>query len=112
MCSVLAVKIASADSTGHGWLRTSISSAGSKFGVSLAREPFPQTCQVGAGVAGLPEKVRQMRREVHGVLAGAAADFEDLATAPQRVSQDREDRAFVALTCLGNLIAHEPLIQS
>jgi hypothetical protein len=44
-------------------------------------------------VGGLPAQVRQRPGEVHGVLAGAAADLEDVAAVGEVLAQDGEDGA-------------------
>ena len=47
-------------------------------------------------VGRLPLQVRQGGGEVHGVLAGAAADFQDAATRREVSAQDCEDGVAVA----------------
>jgi hypothetical protein len=88
MCSVLALNTASyGASVGHrAWL-TSSRSGGGVLGSGMVLDH----------VRALPDQVRQVRGEVHRVLAGAAADLEDAAAVREHGAQHRQDRVAVAL---------------
>ena len=49
-------------------------------------------------IAGVPRQVLHLGGEVDGVLAGAAADFKQLAAAGKQRLDDRENRITVLLT--------------
>jgi hypothetical protein len=57
-------------------------------------------------VGGLPAQVRQRPGEVHGVLAGAAADLEDVAAVGEVLAQDGEDGVAVAVAGGGVWAVH------
>jgi hypothetical protein len=48
-------------------------------------------------IGALPDEVRQRRREVDRVLAGAAADFQHASAIGEALAQHREDRFAIAL---------------
>ena len=56
-----------------------------------------QTFEVLTPVGGLPREVRQVSREMHCVLAGAAADLQYAARMCEGVREDREYGRFIAL---------------
>ena len=64
----------------------------------------PQARQILALVARLPTQVRQVSREVHGMLARAAADLEHSRTLRKRFQQDREDRTLVTFAGFGSRV--------
>lgn len=57
-------------------------------------------------IAGLPHQVRQARRKVHAVLAGAATDFQHVGAAGQGVLQHGQDRGLVVGAGGGEDLAH------
>jgi hypothetical protein len=59
-------------------------------------EPQPDAGQVRRDVGALPDEVRQRRREMNRVLAGAAADLEHAAPVGEALVQQCEDRLAVA----------------
>lgn len=74
---------------------------GSKVVAALERDPGRESRQVLGTVRWLPDEVRQVAREVHGVLTGAAADLEDLTGVCECSAQHVEDRMLVALAGFG-----------
>ena len=58
---------------------------------------------IAGQVAGMPVQVRQRRGEIHRVLAGAAADFQDLVRTGKLASQYRKDGVTVLFAGLGIL---------
>src|SRR5688572_14268969 len=52
---------------------------------------------MGCDIAPLPHQMREPRGEVHCMLSGAAADFEDMRAAREDFTQHRQDRLLVAL---------------
>ena len=79
---------------------------GAQIWRSLVSDPFAQPSQVSARVTGLPGEVWKVSREMRGMLAGAAADFQDLATVREGARKDLEYRSLVTLAGFGDGVAH------
>src|SRR5215472_7171373 len=58
--------------------------------------------EIGLELARLPAQVGKVTREMHGVLAGAAADLEYRGASGELAAEHREDRVLVALTGFGD----------
>ena len=58
-------------------------------------------------LAGLPHEVRQCGGKIHGMLTGARTDFERACAIRERLAQDLQDRAAIALTGLGKRLVHQ-----
>lgn len=64
-------------------------------------DPLADIRQVVRDVARLPDELRQIRREVRGVLAGAGADLENFRPVGEDALQNRKDRLAIPLGGLG-----------
>ena len=64
-------------------------------------EPPASPVQIRGELGGLPAQMRHRRGEMHGVLAGAAADFKDAPSIGEVPPQDLEDRLAVARAGFG-----------
>ena len=72
----------------------------------LVLEALAQSFEILAGVARLPDEVREMRGEVNGVLARSAADFEYLFAVGEGLRKDLSNRFLVTLAGLGYAVGH------
>ncbi len=84
MCSVLALKMASTLRSGQTLCLTSRTVGGRRL---RAPSSFTRDVKIGEVrqlLRGMPRQMSQMRRKMHRVLAGAAADFQNLRSIRQR----------------------------
>ena len=73
---------------------------------ALVRDPLAQSFEILAGVARLPDEVREMCGEVNGVLARSAADFEYLLAVGECLRKDLAYRFLVTLAGFGYAVRH------
>jgi hypothetical protein len=60
-------------------------------------QPHAHTGQILLDIRCLPDRIRKGRREEHGVLAGAAADFEHSTPILKILPEHFQDRPLIAL---------------